>query len=151
MVTGRNSVQSYRDLEVYQISFDGAVKVHEMTMHLPKYELYEAGSQIRRSAKSIPANIAEGFGRRRYKNEYIHFLAIALASCDETRVHLDILHTTGNLDASEHQSFSAMYDTLGRKLNRFMQQVIAQHVEPDRENTDSRLREDGPTYDLETK
>ena len=59
------TVQSYRDLEVYQISFEGAVKIHEMAMRLPKYELYEVGSQIRRSAKSIPANIAEGFGRRR--------------------------------------------------------------------------------------
>jgi four helix bundle protein len=109
------TVQSYRDLEVYQTSFEGAVKIHEMTLRLPKYELYEVGSQIRRSAKSIPANIAEGFGRRRYKNEYIHFLTIALASCDETQVHLDMLHATGNLDAGERQSFSAAYDTLGKK------------------------------------
>lgn len=142
----RKPVQSYRDLEVYQSSFEGAVKIHEMTTHLPKYELYEVGSQLRRSAKSIPANIAEGFGRQRYKNEYIHFLAIA--SCDETQVHLDMLHATGNLDTGVHQSFSAMYDTLGRKLNRFLQQVIAQHVEPYRENADSQLREDRPTYDL---
>jgi four helix bundle protein len=147
-MAGKNPAQSYKDLEVYQTSFEGAVKIHEMTLRLPKYELYEIGSQIRRSAKSIPANIAEGFGRRRYKNEYIHFLTIALASCDETRVHLDMLHATGNLDAGAHQSFSAMYDTLGKKLNRFLQQVIAQHVEPYREDADNRLREDGPTYDL---
>ena len=142
------TVQSYRDLEVYQISFEGAVKIHEMTLRLPKYELYEMGSQIRRSAKSVPANIAEGFGCRRYKNEYLHFLTIALASCDETQVHLGMLHATGNLDADAHRSFSAMYDTLGKKLNRFLQQVIAQHVEPYREDADNRLREDGPTYDL---
>jgi len=147
-MAGKNPAQSYKDLEVYQTSFEGAVKIHEMTLRLSKYELYEVGSQIRRSAKSIPANIAEGFGRLRYKNEYIHFLTIALASCDEPRVHLDMLHATGNLDAGAYQSFSAMYDTLGKKLNRFLQQVIAQHVEPYREDADNRLREDGPTYDL---
>ena len=59
-----------------------------------------------------------------------------------------MLHATGNLDADAHRSFSAMYDTLGKKLNRFLQQVIAQHVEPYREDADNRLREDGPTYDL---
>ncbi|MDI6810618.1 MAG: four helix bundle protein [archaeon] len=46
---------------------------------------------MRRSAKSIPANIAEGFGRRRYKNEFIRFLTFALASCDETKEHIEIL------------------------------------------------------------
>ena len=114
-------VQSYRDLEVYQLSFAGAVKVHEMTMGLPKHELYEVGSQIRRSAKGIPANIAEGFGRRRYKNEYLHFLTIALASCDETQVHLEMLHATAGLDDSTHESLSSLYSTLGRKLNRLVQ------------------------------
>ncbi|OIO90739.1 MAG: hypothetical protein AUK03_12435 [Anaerolineae bacterium CG2_30_64_16] len=145
----RKPVQSYRDLEVYQISFAGAVKIHEMTMRLPRYELYEEGSQIRRSAKSIPANIAEGFGRRRYKNEYIHFLTIALASCDETQVHLDMLHATGNLDAAAYQSFSAQYDTLGKKLNRFLQGVIAQHIEPYRDNATPQIQEDDIQYVLE--
>ena len=51
-MAGMNPVQSYKDLEVYQISFEGAVKIHEMTLRLPKYELYEVGSQIRRSAKA---------------------------------------------------------------------------------------------------
>ena len=51
-MAGKNPVQSYRDLEVYQISFEGAVTIHEMTLRLPKYELYETGSQIRRSARA---------------------------------------------------------------------------------------------------
>lgn len=101
-----------------------------MTMGLPKYELYEVGSQIRRSAKSVPANIAEGFGRRRYSNEYIHFLTIALASCDETQVHLDMLHAVGSLDDVTHQALSAKCNVLGKQLNRFVQAVIEQHVEP---------------------
>ena len=79
------------------MSFELAVEVDGMSKTLPKYELYEVGSQIRRAAKSIPANIAEGFGRRRYKQDYIRFLTYALASCDETRVHLDMLHRTESL------------------------------------------------------
>ena len=58
------SVKSYRDLPVYQLSFRLAVEVDEMTHQLPKHKFYEEGGQIRRSAKSIPANLAEGYGRR---------------------------------------------------------------------------------------
>ena len=148
-MAGSKPVQSYRDLEVYQISFESAVIIHEMTMRLPKYELYEEGSQIRRSAKSIPTNIAEGFGRRRYTNEYTHYLVIALASCDETQVHLDMLHATGNLDAAMHQSLSDRYDVLGKKLNRFLQSVIAQHVELYRGDGEIRIKEDSIEYELE--
>jgi four helix bundle protein len=142
------TVQSYRDLDIFQLAMQGAVLIHQTSLKLPHYETYEVGSQVRRSAKSIPANIAEGFGRRRYKNEYIRFLTYALASCDETRVHLDLLHQTGNLKAEEHASLSGFYDQLGRKVNRFLQQVIAQHVEPYRDEASGEFRESGPEYDI---
>ncbi|MEW6570601.1 MAG: four helix bundle protein [Nitrospirota bacterium] len=74
------------------------MKVHKITLEeLPKFEMYEEGSQIRRSSKSIVSNIVEGFGRRRYKNEFIQFLTYSIASCDETKVHLEILYQTGSL------------------------------------------------------
>lgn len=60
--------QSYKDLEVYSLAKEPSVKVHKMTLeYLPKFEMYEEGSQIRRSSKSIVSNIIEGFGRRSYK------------------------------------------------------------------------------------
>ncbi len=58
--------------------------------------MYEEGSQIRRPAKSIVSNIVEGFGLRRYKNEFIQFLTYAIASCDETKVLLEMLLGTGS-------------------------------------------------------
>ncbi len=124
------AIQSYHDLEVYQLSFELAVEIDEASKTLPKHEMYEVGSQIRRSAKSIPANIAEGFGRRRYKNEYIRFLVYALASCDETRVHLDMLSRTNSLTNAPYQRLTEQYDILGRKLNNFLQVVIQNHQEP---------------------
>lgn len=123
-------VRSFQDLDVYRLAFDLAVAVDRVSKGLPRYEMYEVGSQLRRSAKSIPANTAEGFGRRRYKQDYIRFVVYALASCDETRVHLDMLHQTGSLSDATHQHFSEEYDVLGKKLNRFLQSIIQYHKEP---------------------
>jgi four helix bundle protein len=115
---------------VHQLAFELAVNVDGMSKSLPRHELYEVGSQIRRAAKSIPANIAEGFGRRRYKQDYIRFLTYALASCDETRVHLDMLHQTDSLSGDTYHRLTERYDILGRKLNAFLQGVIKHHREP---------------------
>ena len=68
-------MQSYKDLEIYRLSHDLAVKLHEMTLQdLPKFEMFEQGSQIRRSSKSIAATIVEGYGRKVYQQEFIRYL-----------------------------------------------------------------------------
>ena len=124
--------KSYRDYEIWQMAHELAVRVHKMTLEkLPKFEMYEEASQIRRSSKSISNNIVEGFGRRRYKNDFIRFLIYALASCDETRDHLGFLSETGSLkDASLYEELGKQYDILGRKLNNFLKRVIEQHLAP---------------------
>ena len=123
--------QSYRDLEVWQLSRQLAVEIHRMILtELPKFEMYEEGSQIRRSSKSVCANLVEGFGRRRYKQDYLRFLTYGLASCDETREHLELLFETESLtDKETFRHFEAGLDALGRKLNRFVQSVERQHNE----------------------
>lgn len=63
--------QSYGDLDIYKRAHKLAIEIHEMSLNLLKFEIYEEGSQIRRSSKSIKSNIVEGFGRRRYKQEFI--------------------------------------------------------------------------------
>jgi len=78
------SYKNYKDLDIYKKAHKLAIEIHEMSLDLPKFEMYEEASQIRRSSKSIKSNIVEGFGRRRYKQEFIKFLIYALASCDET-------------------------------------------------------------------
>jgi four helix bundle protein len=101
-----------------------AVEVHQMSLSLPKFELHEEGSQIRRSSKAISANIVEGFGRRRYKADYIRFLIYAHASCDETREHLMYLFETKSLkDADIYAEILEECDKVSRKINKFIQAV----------------------------
>jgi four helix bundle protein len=76
-------MSSYKDLEIYKLSYDLANRVHKASLKLPAFELYEQGSQIRRSSKSIRDTIVEGYGRRRYKAEFIRYLIYAQSSCDE--------------------------------------------------------------------
>ncbi|TDI93650.1 MAG: four helix bundle protein [Caldithrix sp.] len=124
--------KSYRDYEIWQMAHELAVRVHIMTLEkLPKFEVYEEASQIRRSSKSISSNIVEGFGRKRYKNDFIRFLIYALASCDETRDHVEFLYETGSLkEVWLFEDLGKQYDILGKKINTFLKGVIEQHLAP---------------------
>ena len=120
---------SYRDLEIWKLARQIAIAVHRMTLEdLPKFEMYEEGSQIRRSVKSVAANIVDGYGRRRYKQEFIRFLVFAHASCDETIGHLGMLFETGSLtNEVVYRDLSDRLDLLGRKLNVFIDSVERSH------------------------
>ena len=120
---------SYRDLEIWRLARQVAIAVHRMTLqNWPKFEMDEEASQIRRSAKSISANIVEGYGRRRYKQEFIRFLVFAHASCDETIEHLQVLFETGSLTNEDiYRDLSTQLDLLGRKLNVFIESVERLH------------------------
>jgi four helix bundle protein len=120
---------SYRQLEIWKLARQAAIDVHRMTLReLPKFEMYEESSQIRRSVKSIRSNIVEGYGRRRYKQEFIRFLVFAHASCDETIDHLEGLFETGSLTIeATYRDLSAQLDLLGRKLNSIIESVEREH------------------------
>jgi four helix bundle protein len=120
---------SYRNLEIWNLSRGLVADIHKMSLtRLPKFEMFEEGTQIRRSMKSIRSNIVEGYGRRRYKAEFIHFLTYEQASCDETIDHLEILFETGSLtDESLFKDLFKRLDELGRKINLFTQSVEAGH------------------------
>jgi four helix bundle protein len=117
-------MKSYRDLEIYQESKRLAIEVHKMAMSLPKFEMDEEGSQIRRSSKSVTSAIVEGYGRRRYKADYIKHLIYAQAECDETMVHLDFLFETESLtDKIKYEELRGEYDSLSKRINKFIQWV----------------------------
>jgi four helix bundle protein len=98
---------------------------------LPKHELYETGSQIRRAVHSVRSNVVEGYGRRRYKAEFIKHLVYAHASCDEASDHLEALWECGALGNEPlYQDLHEQLDRLGRKLNLFIQAVEREHRSP---------------------
>jgi len=117
-------MKSYRDLEVFQESKRLAIEIHKISLTLPKFEMYEEASQIRRSAKAVTTAIVEGYGRRRYKADFIRFLVYSQSECDETIVHLDFLFETESFKNEElYNLLKTEYDNLSKRINKFIQWV----------------------------
>ena len=116
--------KSYRELEVYQLSFDLFVKTHSFSFKMPKSETYELGSQVRRSADSVNSNIVEGYGRRMYKKDLVKFLVYAHSSNDETVNHLKKIGLIYPDLQKEAKNLEQEYDKLGGKLFKFKEYVI---------------------------
>ena len=114
--------KGYEDLEIYKLAYRLAIEVHKMSLTLPDYEKYEQGSQVRRSSKRIKDTIAEGFGRRRYKDEFLRFLIFAHSSCDETRSQLKMINQIhfGNTGLNK---LVVEYEILSKKINKFIEYV----------------------------
>ena len=119
---------SYRNLQIWILAREIVIEVHAMSLNLPKFELYEEGSQIRRSSKTTKATIVEGYGRRRYKQDWIKFIVYALSSNDETMDHLENLWDTKSLtDEATFTGLKNKIETLGKMLNKFLQAIEQEH------------------------
>ncbi len=124
-------MKSYRDLDIYKESKRLAIQIHKMSLKLPKFEMYEEGGQIRRSSKSVTSMIVEGYGRGRYKADFVKYLVYAQSECDETIIHLDFLFETGSFtDKDKYQVLSNDYDSLSKRINKFTQWVEENWNEP---------------------
>jgi four helix bundle protein len=123
--------RGYKDLRVYQQAHELALKVHALSLRLPQFELYEEGSQVRRSSKRVSAGIVEGYRQRKYRDEYIRYLYRSLGSSDESMEHLEYLSETGS--AGGHPEIAGLissYDSLSRQLARFIMGVERFHTTP---------------------
>lgn len=85
----KKAVKTWRDLLVYTRSFELAMDLFGMTSKFPKEERYGLIDQMRRSSRSIPANIAEGWAKRRFENVFKHHLIDSIGSCEEVIVWLE--------------------------------------------------------------
>jgi four helix bundle protein len=118
-------LMSYKGLEIWRLADEMVVEIHKMTLTaLPKFEMFETGSQIRRSSKSVKSTIVEGYGRKTYKAEFIKFLIYSLASNDETTDHLETLFKTKSLtDETLYNNLHTKLEILGKKINLFIKGV----------------------------
>ncbi|MGE3623129.1 MAG: four helix bundle protein [Bdellovibrionales bacterium] len=110
------TVNSYRDLEVWQKSVDMVARIYEATKLFPREELYTLTSQIRRAAISIPSNIAEGRGKRSTR-DFMRYISIACGSLAELETQLVIAGKLGYLPAHQLDPLFDELARIGRMLN----------------------------------
>jgi four helix bundle protein len=108
-------MKSYKDLTAYQKAYDLTLRVYKATKNYPREEIYGLVSQMRRSAVSLPCNIAEGY-RRRSRKEYVQFLHIALGSCSELETLLALSRDLRFIDDSEAKELYSLQEECSRLL-----------------------------------
>lgn len=111
-------IKSFKDLEVYKESYDLAIIVNKEASKFPFFEKNDLASQIRRCSKSPPANIAEGWAKRRFIKEFQKHLDCALGSCNEMEVHLSMARDLGYWNKEFCDSLIKRYVQIGGKLVR---------------------------------
>ena len=115
-------IRSHRDLIVWQRAMDLVTEVYRLTEQFPKSELYGLTSQIRRAAASVPANIAEGQGRR-LPGEFLQFLGNARGSLLELDTHLEIAVRLGMLSGEHHSDLLQQLIEVRKLLNGLMRSI----------------------------
>ncbi len=110
-------VNSFRDLIVYQLSFQLAKEIFEITKSFPKEEKYSLTDQFRRSSRAVPANIAEAWAKKLYPKHFVSKLSDSLGEAYETIVWLDFSLTCGYINQDQYSHFIEKYDEVTRMLN----------------------------------
>jgi len=118
----KKRINSFEDLDVYQKLVQLHLEMHELTMTFPKFEMYELGSQLRRSSNSIPANLAEGWNNK-HINIYLEGINRGLGELRETKHHLFIAFKKKYLSEEQYKSYLDRYEECGRML-RGLEQAL---------------------------
>ncbi len=109
-------LRGYRDLKVYQLAFSLAMEIFNFSKKFPQEERYSLTSQIRRSSRSVAANIAEGFRKRQYPSMFASKLADSDAEATETQVWVDFANRCGYLSEAEQKQLVSGYEELGKMI-----------------------------------
>lgn len=108
--------RGFRDLKVYQLAYKLALEIFEISRSFPKEEKYSLTDQIRRSSRSVPANIAEAWYKRRYPKSFINKLIDSAGEAGETEVWLDFSLDHGYLTKAKHDELIEKYNEVNRIL-----------------------------------
>ena len=112
-----SQIKSFRDLKVYQKLKGLHLNVSEVSLTFPKFEMYELGSQVRRSSNSAAAILAEGWGSR-HTNIYLEAINRSMGEVRESQHHLDVAKDKKYLNENQSSAFDGAYDECGRMLER---------------------------------
>jgi len=115
-----NTIKSIKDLKVYNLAYKLAMEVFEITKTFPKEEVYSLTSQIRKSSRSVAANIREGYAKRKYEQVFIRHLNDFLGSSEETRGWLDFSKDCEYISKDNFFKFDKEYDSLSGMLYSLM-------------------------------
>jgi len=110
----------HKSLRVYQLAFELAMEVFEVSKSFPKDERYSLTDQIRRSSRSVAANIAEGYRKRQYPKMFVSKMADADGEGAETESWLDFALSCGYIDAERHRSLFSRYESVGGMLGKMI-------------------------------
>jgi four helix bundle protein len=122
MFEGARIMRPHHKLDVWKKSIDFVVKLYKVTERFPRDERFGLTSQLRRAAVSIPANIAEGAGRRSNK-EFLHVLSNSQGSASEVDTEMLIAYRLEYFDKGEYEALSASLDEIGRMLTGLGQYI----------------------------
>ncbi|MEJ2306372.1 MAG: four helix bundle protein [candidate division WOR-3 bacterium] len=109
-------MKSFENLDVWEAAHKLVLEIYKITKKFPEEERFRLIDQLCRSAASVPANIAEGTGRKTL-NEYIQYLYNARGSFEETRYHLILARDLNYIDKVEFSALKKQYDSIGKMLN----------------------------------
>ncbi|MGH9902284.1 MAG: four helix bundle protein [Pyrinomonadaceae bacterium] len=113
-------LHGHRDLKVYQSAYKLAMEIFNESKAFPKEERYSLTDQVRRSSRSVAANIAEGFRKRQYPNMFVSKLADSDAEATETQVWVDFARDCGYLTHERYEQLTRGYEEVGRMLSSMM-------------------------------
>ncbi|MES3019082.1 MAG: four helix bundle protein [Bacteroidota bacterium] len=111
-------IKSYSDLEVYKLSYKLAMEIFNLSKDFPASEKYSLTDQVVRSTRSVSANIAEGYGRRMYTQDFKKFLIYSAASLEETKVWLNFSKDCNYITVEQFDSVYRLADEIGAKIHR---------------------------------
>jgi four helix bundle protein len=109
-------IKTHKDLQVYRLAFQAAVEIYQVSRFFPSEEKYSLTDQIRRSSRSVCANIAEAFRKKRYPKSFIAKLSDAEAEAAETQVWLDFSLEFNYIDKEKHAMLYDKYDHILSQL-----------------------------------
>ena len=113
-------IRSVKDLKVYNLAFELAMELFNLTKYFPKEEQYSLTDQMRRSSRSVAINIREGFAKKRYENVFIRHLNDSMGSSEETRGWLDFSVRCQYIDSMMHEKLDTSYDEVNAMLYGLM-------------------------------